>query len=119
MDRDIERGFMIDWARIQELHEEIGAEAFAEVIDLFLLEIDSAVESIRTSPDQERLEMTLHFLKGGVLNLGFTEMATLCHEGERLAAQGRSAQVDVDAILLAYQSARHCLVTETGQRIGQ
>jgi hypothetical protein len=30
---------MIDWDRVQELRDEIGAEAFGEVVELFLEEV--------------------------------------------------------------------------------
>ncbi|WP_322867234.1 hypothetical protein U5922_014250 [Aquicoccus sp. G2-2] len=34
---------MIDWRKVTELRDEIGEEDFAEVVDLFLAEIDEAI----------------------------------------------------------------------------
>lgn len=34
---------MIDWNRAAELREEVGAEDFSEVVDLFLEECDDAI----------------------------------------------------------------------------
>lgn len=108
---------MIDWGRVQCLHDEIGAEAFFEVVDLFIAEIGATVDDIRNSPDPAQLQMHLHFLKGGVLNLGFTEVAALCQAAETLASQGQWAQVDARAVCLAYDSAREVLMAELSLRL--
>ena len=42
---------MIDWDRVQELREEVGAEEFAEVIELFLEEVD---EKFVTRPKKNK-----------------------------------------------------------------
>ena len=34
---------MIDWERVRELRSEIGADDFAEVVEMFLSEADEAV----------------------------------------------------------------------------
>ena len=36
---------MIDWERVRELRSEIGADDFAEVVEMFLSEADEAVTS--------------------------------------------------------------------------
>lgn len=109
---------MIDWMRVQDLHDEIGAEAFSDVIDLFLTEIGNAIAQVRESPDPERLEVDLHFLKGGVLNLGFTDVAALCHLGEKMAAQGQGAKVDTGAIVQAYDKSCQQFLSEIAYRFG-
>ena len=35
---------MIDWERVSELIDEIGAEDFGEVVELFLDEVDNAIQ---------------------------------------------------------------------------
>ncbi|WP_102224145.1 Hpt domain-containing protein [Acidimangrovimonas sediminis] len=95
---------MIDWTRVETLFDEIGGEDFCEVVQIFLEETDGVVARLETDPDPARYEEELHFLKGSALNLGFTEMAQLCQTGERLAAQGAAAKVDIGAVLNSYRA---------------
>ena len=37
---------MIDWARVSELRDEVGAEDFEEVVQLFLAEVEDVARSI-------------------------------------------------------------------------
>ena len=90
---------MIDWERVQELRREVGVEDFAEVVDLFLAEVQEVTARLAGPPEPDRLEADLHFIKGAAYNLGFEGLGTLCTDGERLAAAGRAAEVDVPAIL--------------------
>jgi HPt (histidine-containing phosphotransfer) domain-containing protein len=88
---------LIDWTRVRDLNDEIGEDAFVEVADLFLQEIGQAIDRLR-APSAPLLEQELHFVKGGALNLGFAALSTLCQAGEREAANGRGARVDLAAI---------------------
>lgn len=92
----------IDWARVAELREEVGAEALEEVVELFLEEVEAVTDRLAATPDPDRLEADLHFLKGSALNLGFAEMAALCAAGETAAARGRGTEVEVAALLACY-----------------
>lgn len=76
---------MIDWAKVEELRDEIGADDFDEVVQLFLCEVEERVEQLSSHKALTEIEEDLHFLKGSALNLGFTAFASLCHEGERIA----------------------------------
>ncbi len=70
---------MIDWSRIHELRDEIGADDFQEVVDLFMSEVEDSLTDLgAASTDSSRLQEQLHFLKGSALNLGFKEMSQLC-----------------------------------------
>jgi HPt (histidine-containing phosphotransfer) domain-containing protein len=82
-------GYMINWARVVELREEIGAEDFDEVVELFLCEVEERVEHLDSEKPLSEIEEDLHFLKGSALNLGFTSFANLCHEGEIKAQTGQ------------------------------
>ncbi len=97
---------MIDWARVDELREEIGAEDFDEVVALFLEEADEVAARLAAGPDPARLEAELHFLKGSALNLGLATLAQLCQDGEKAAANGQAAAVDPGAVVAAYRAAR-------------
>lgn len=102
---------MIDWARITELSEEIGAEDFDDVVALFLEEVDDEIAVLRAAGTACDLESKLHFLKGGALNLGFQDFSVLCQQGESAAAAGQSDDVDVPAILASYEVSRAKFVT--------
>ncbi|WP_040672044.1 Hpt domain-containing protein [Rhodobacter ferrooxidans] len=93
---------MIEWGRVADLRSEIGDEAFGEVIDLFLEETDEVIARLIERPDLAQIERDLHFLKGSALNLGFCDLADLCQDGERRAAAGDAALVDVGAVVRVY-----------------
>lgn len=65
---------VIDWGRVAELREDFGEDGFAEVADLFLVEVEEAVAAL----PGEDLAGALHFIKGCALNLGFVELAAIC-----------------------------------------
>ena len=104
---------MIDWARVAELRDEIGAEDFAEVVTLFLEEADEVVARLGTCDGPGPLESALHFLKGSALNLGFRELAQLCQEGERQAAHG-GIDIDTAAIARTYEASKTSFEADLG-----
>ena len=57
---------MIDWDRVSELREEIGAEDYEEVAELFLMEVED----------------TLAQLDGAILTLPGNGFAYLEHQGD-------------------------------------
>lgn len=81
---------MIEWQRVKELRHEIGAEAFDQVIVLFLAELDETEAQLQAATTAPELRHTLHTLKGIGLNLGFTEVAHLCQTLETRAEQGET-----------------------------
>lgn len=93
---------MIDWDRVSELRSEIGDDGFAEVVELFLDEVEAVVMRLGSAPDPERYEEDLHFLKGSAWNLGFADFGALCQDGERKAAAGRQGEIDIRAVLDCY-----------------
>ena len=97
---------MIDWNHVQKLRDEIGADAFDEVVDLFLEEVETAVGRLRDLPDGHDPEAQLHFLRGSALNLGFIGFADLCHRGEVAAASGAGDAVDLTGLLRCYEASR-------------
>ncbi len=70
---------LIDWKMVDELHSEIGTDEFAEVVMLFLTEVEEVLDQM--TPDALRDE-DLHFLKGSALNLGFAALAEYCRSGD-------------------------------------
>lgn len=103
---------MIDWGRVDVLRNEISADDFEEVVALFLEEVEEIIERLRTTPFPTSLEADLHCLKGSALNLGFAEFSSLCDAGERLAALGETAQVNVDAIISSFDASKELFLKE-------
>ncbi|WP_135450578.1 Hpt domain-containing protein [Tabrizicola caldifontis] len=101
---------MIDWKRIEELRCEIGVGGLAEVADMFLEEAEQAVRALSAGPAPGELEAHLHFLKGSALNLGLSDLAAICQDGERKAAAGYGALVDLAQVLRVYRASRAQLV---------
>ena len=99
---------MIDWTRVTDLRDEIGADDFDEVVDMFLEEADDVITRISPGDGAKSLEADLHFLKGAALNLGFAEFATLCQDGERRAALGQG-DIDVAAVQYCYAQSKTAL----------
>jgi histidine phosphotransfer protein HptB len=97
---------MIDWDKVQDLRDEVGADDFAEVVAIFIDEVEQVTTRLAVASEAAELERDLHFLKGAALNLGFSRLAGLCEAGERLAAAGRVQDVDVAAVLDVYAASR-------------
>lgn len=95
---------MIDWKRVEELREEIGADGFVEVADMFLDEAEGAVRALVSGLPPEEVEGQLHFLKGSALNLGLSELAAICQDGERRAAARQP--VDMSQVAAIWQASR-------------
>jgi len=104
---------MIDWDRVTELRTEVGAEEFAEVVDLFLDEVETTLARLGQTPGQ--LEDELHFLKGSAWNLGFREFGALCQDGERLCAAGQWASVDAGAVRESYVHSKQAFMARAAE----
>ncbi len=106
---------MIDWKRVAELKEEIGAEDFSEVAGMFLEEADQTVAALEGGLAAADVEGQLHFLKGSALNLGLSDLAAVCQEGERQAAMGDSASVDLSRVAAVYHASRSMFLGSAAQ----
>ncbi|MEM9490948.1 MAG: ATP-binding protein, partial [Myxococcota bacterium] len=77
-----------------DLAREIGAEAFSQLIDIFLADSQELVDAMRgaaSASDTELLARSAHSLKGSSLNLGADELAALARRVEQEAKQGRTS----------------------------
>lgn len=108
---------MIDWARVIELRDEIGAEDFREVVDLFLQEVEGSLGRLSLDSDPATLESTLHFLKSSALNLGFTALSTICQAGESAAARGDVSGIDKEAVMRVYALSKMEFVEDMPARL--
>jgi len=99
---------MIDWTRVAELRSEVGEEAFAEVVELFLEEVDEVMARLDAAPDAPTLAADLHFVRGSALNLGLKDFCTICQGLERSLAAGET--VDLGPLIAAYDASKPQLV---------
>ncbi len=97
---------MIDWMRVDELRDEIGDDGFAEVVELFLDEVEEVVMRLAVKPDPLRYEQDLHFLKGSAWNLGFADFGALCQDGERRSARCVGADINIRAVIESYGASK-------------
>lgn len=97
---------MIDWSRVNELRDEIGADEFEEVVDLFLEEVEEVVTRLRVAPSPAHYEEDLHFLKGSALNLGFSAFGQICQAGESASSAGQPEQVSMEQVLACYDQSK-------------
>ncbi len=106
---------MIDWVRVIELRNEIGADGFAEVIELFLEEVESVIGTLGQAP--ATLPEDLHFLKGSALNLGFRAFGDICRQTERRCTEGTATQADIAATQACYIASKAEFLTRM-QEVG-
>jgi HPt (histidine-containing phosphotransfer) domain-containing protein len=100
---------MIDWARVQQLREEIGTSAFAEVVMMFLDEAEEVLARLSPTRGAKALGDDCHFLKGAALNLGFDQLAQLCQQAEHSAKLG-DCDIDMGEMQLCYRQSRDALL---------
>lgn len=103
---------MIDWSRVNELRDEVGADDFGEVVELFLAEVEEVLLRLGNGPAGTDLGQDLHFLKGSALSLGFTSFSKLCQEGESQSANGGATTVDVAEILRDFELSKATFLSE-------
>jgi HPt (histidine-containing phosphotransfer) domain-containing protein len=101
---------MIDWTRVNELRLEIGEEGFAEVVELFLDEVEEVVMRLVAAGGGAAFGADLHFLKGSAWNLGFAEFGALCHDGERKVARAQGAAVDIGQLAGCYNRSKQAFL---------
>ncbi len=107
---------MIDWTRVSELRNEIGPEDFAEVAELFLMEVEDTLSRLNMAENTARdMQDLMHFLKGSALNLGFSDLSDICSRAESAAAQGKLT-VDIAHLNSLYRQSRTLFETEFAQR---
>ena len=73
---------MIDRNRLIEMREDVGADSFLTIADLFLSEVQERLDGVEAMGAEALDNDTLHFLRGSALNIGFSDFAQLCEQGE-------------------------------------
>lgn len=103
---------MIQWARVNELRDEVGAEDFDEVVDLFLEEVEEAIQGLSSESTAVQMEQHLHFLKGSALNLGFRVFSDLCQDGERRSAEGETGTISIAEIIDGFEQSKVLFIAQ-------
>jgi HPt (histidine-containing phosphotransfer) domain-containing protein len=103
---------MIDWNQVEILRNDVGPDAFGEIIDLFLDEVETTVAKLVENPKVDELEDDMHFLKGSALNLGFQQFSVMCQTGETMSADGRGGDVNLPAIIDCFYSSKTAFMME-------
>lgn len=106
---------MIDWGRVNALREEVGPEAFAEVVELFLEEVDEKVAQISAGRGGSA-EEDMHFLKGAAINLGFKDLGVLCRDSEALARAGQAEEIDLAAVFDCFEASRESFLEAANEK---
>lgn len=99
---------MIDWNQIKQLEEDVGAEDLADVVEIFIEEVDEAVDALRngSAPTGADLAAAMHFLKGSAYNLGFKAFGDKCSVGEKEANGGVGDKIDLSVIVELYDASK-------------
>lgn len=106
---------MIHWPRVKQLRDEVGADEFPEVVQIFMEEVQEMLDRIRADADRSELERNLHFLKGSALSLGFQAFSKLCQDGERQSAAGDAELVDLEEITRTFTVSHSAFLTGLAQ----
>jgi len=105
---------VIDWDRVQELKDEVGAEDFRDVLEIFMEELDESTAGLRALPPGEVREDALHFLKGCALNLGFRRVSGLCQTLEPKAADGALTAGEIAELVAACEASKAAFLGRPG-----
>lgn len=65
---------MLNWKRVSELRDDVGADDFDKIIVLFLEEVDGIIDWFCNGQGFEELDEHLYFFKGSALNIGFSNL---------------------------------------------
>ena len=103
---------MIEWSRVRELRDEIGAEDFGDVVEIFLDEVQEVIDRLKSDAGSADLASDLHFLKGSAMSLGFKDFSKLCHDGEIAAANGQAANVDLVEVVGGFETSKQHFLQE-------
>lgn len=108
---------MIDWDHVRKLRDEIGADAFEEVVELFLYEVETEIAKLCTPPGMRDIEAQLHFIKGSALNLGFADLSELCQKGEAATFGGQANTVNLPELLDCFDRSKAAFLAGLGQEV--
>ncbi len=112
---------MIDWQQVRQLQEDVGKEEMTEVVELFLSEVDEAMETLTVNyadmPPDER-SAAFHFLKGCAANLGFETFGNRCAEGESVTKSGAKPSFTISDLMGIYTKSKQAFSDNFNSQLG-
>ncbi len=112
---------MIDWVQVRQLQADVGAEDMDEVVELFLDEVDEAMENLEAEYDAmvfNDRSAAFHFLKGCASNLGFKTFADQCSQGEEVTKAGSEPDFKVADLVQLYASSKASFLANRVSQLG-
>ncbi|MEQ3625723.1 MAG: histidine kinase [Celeribacter sp.] len=97
--------------RVRQLANEIGPRDFIETTELFLMEIEVALDALSAIIAANLVVDELHFLRGCATNLGMTGLALMCKENSAAARMGEA--VDHFRLQACYRSSKARFLSKT------
>ena len=98
---------MLDHQKINQLRKDLGAEGFAEIVDIFFAEVEEVFGRIQADGASAT---DMHFLKGSGANVGFTAFSKTCQIVEHSLNEGGRA--DLDAVRRSFAKSKQAFVAE-------
>lgn len=110
---------MIDWARVCQLREDVGAEDLDDIVQIFIDEMEEAMAGLAATPpgDAGAWVERMHFLKGSAYNLGFDAFGTLCATAENAAQGGQVDAVSVDVLRQSYEDSKSVFLRDMARHL--
>ena len=99
---------MIDRKRVVALYEDIGAEEFGPLVEMFMEEIEAMILALDMSAPAA-LPHRLQVLKGSASSLGLRALGIKCDLWARAAARGRVEDLDPAALMACHARSRQLL----------
>ncbi|RJL20472.1 Hpt domain-containing protein [Paracoccus siganidrum] len=108
---------MIDWGRVVQLRDEVGAAEFGPLLELFLDEVEVVVMRLQAA-DPAKLADDLHFIRGSAANLGFSGLAALCRDAETALARRMPQAVCLDRLRGCYARSKQIFLRDLAHAVG-
>ncbi|MFY0595081.1 MAG: Hpt domain-containing protein [Cognatishimia sp.] len=102
---------MLDWTHIDQLKKDVGSNEFAEIVDLFFVEVEGLFKRLNR---EGAVANDLHFLKGSAANLGFAEFSKSCQIAQHQLVAGQ--QADLQQIVAVFEQSKHAFIAGLAQR---
>jgi HPt (histidine-containing phosphotransfer) domain-containing protein len=108
---------MIDWDRVAVIRDDLGADGFELVLEIFEEESRLMLNNIAQTAEASVQEADFHRLRGGALNLGCAALADLCRTHEHAARAGAVvAAAEVAAMTRICQQSLEALQSQVAGR---
>ena len=90
---------MIDWPHVRKLQQNVGADDFTEIVELYFSEVEETLDRIQ---EKGPTATDMHLLKGSSANMGFVAFSKACQIAEH-ALQNAEIECDLVAVKECYR----------------